>query len=65
MQVLVLLAAQPGVVVSRAELLDRVWSGAFVGDDAVSAAVIKLRRAFDDSARHRESSKRFTSPGTA
>ena len=51
MQVLVLLAAVPGVVVSRAELLDTVWGGAFVGDDAVSAAVIKLRRAFDDSAR--------------
>ncbi len=51
MQVLVLLATRPGVVVSRAELLDRIWGGAFVGDDAVSAAIIKLRRAFDDSAR--------------
>jgi DNA-binding winged helix-turn-helix (wHTH) protein/predicted ATPase len=51
MQVLVLLAAKPGVVVTRAELLDTVWGGAFVGDDAVSAAIIKLRRAFDDSAR--------------
>ena len=51
MQVLTLLAARPGVVVSRAELLDSVWGGAFVGDDAVSAAIIKLRRAFDDNAR--------------
>jgi DNA-binding winged helix-turn-helix (wHTH) protein/predicted ATPase len=51
MQVLVLLAAEPGVVVSRAELLRSVWGGAFVGDDAVSAAIIKLRRAFNDSAR--------------
>jgi DNA-binding winged helix-turn-helix (wHTH) protein/tetratricopeptide (TPR) repeat protein len=51
MAVLAELAAQPGTVVSRAELLDRVWGGAFVGDDAVSAAVIKVRRAFDDKAR--------------
>ena len=51
MQVLVLLAAKPGVVVTRTELLDTVWGGAFVGDDAVSATIIKLRRAFDDSAR--------------
>ena len=51
MKVLELLATQPGVVVSRAELLRAVWGGAFVGDDAVSAAIIKLRRAFEDSAR--------------
>jgi DNA-binding winged helix-turn-helix (wHTH) protein/predicted ATPase len=51
MQVLALLVARSGVVVSRVELLDMIWGGAFVGDDAVSAAVIKLRRAFDDSAR--------------
>jgi DNA-binding winged helix-turn-helix (wHTH) protein len=51
MQVLVLLAAEPGSVVSRSELLHLVWGGAFVGDDAVSSAIIKLRRAFDDSAR--------------
>jgi len=51
MQVLVLLAALPGVVVSRTELLRSVWGGAFVGNDAVSAAIIKLRRAFNDSAR--------------
>ncbi len=50
-QVLALLAARPGVVVSRAQLLDSVWGGAFVGDDAVSATIIKLRRAFDDDAR--------------
>jgi len=37
--------------VSRVELLDSVWGGAFVGDDAVSATIIKLRRAFDDDAR--------------
>ncbi len=51
MQVLVALAAQPGAVISRSELLTNVWGGAFVGDDAVSAAVIKIRRAFEDDAR--------------
>ncbi len=51
MQVLTLLAERPGVVVSRVCLLDTVWGGAFVGDDAVSAAIIKLRRAFGDNAR--------------
>jgi DNA-binding winged helix-turn-helix (wHTH) protein len=51
MQVLILLASHPGAVVSRAELLDQVWGGRFVGDDAVSAAIIKLRRAFEDDAR--------------
>ncbi|MEV6968638.1 AAA family ATPase [Hamadaea sp. NPDC051192] len=51
MQVLAYLAARPGAVVSRAELLDAVWGGAFVGDDALSAAIIKLRKAFGDSAR--------------
>jgi hypothetical protein len=51
MQVLTRLVADPGLVVSRAELLDTIWGGAFVGDDAVSAAVIKLRRAFENSAR--------------
>ena len=51
LQVLDLLVAQPGVVISRAELLRTVWGGAFVGDDAVSAAIIKLRRAFEDDAR--------------
>ncbi len=51
MQVLVVLAGQPGAVVSRSELLATVWGGAFVGDDAVSAAIIKIRRAFEDDAR--------------
>lgn len=51
LQVLALLVAEPGTVISRAELLRTVWSGAFVGDDAVSAAIIKLRRAFEDDAR--------------
>lgn len=51
MQVLVRLAASPGTVVSRTELLDTIWGGAFVGDDALSATIIKLRKAFGDNAR--------------
>ncbi len=51
MQVLECLVERPGEVVTRRELLDRIWVGVIVGDDAVSAAVIKLRRAFGDDAR--------------
>lgn len=51
MQVLAYLAQRPGTVVSREELADNVWSGVVVGDDAVTNAVIKLRRAFGDSSR--------------
>lgn len=45
------LAARPGVVVTRQELEERVWSGSVVGYDALSNAVIKLRRALGDQAR--------------
>ena len=51
MGVLLRLAEQPGTVVSRQDLLTQVWGDTFVTDDAVSAAVIKLRKAFDDDAR--------------
>jgi DNA-binding winged helix-turn-helix (wHTH) protein/tetratricopeptide (TPR) repeat protein len=51
MTLLLRLADEPGRVVSRSELLADVWGDAYVGDDAVSAAVIKLRKAFGDDAR--------------
>ncbi len=51
MEVLVLLAARAGEVVSREELLAAVWAGSVVGDDALTQAVIKLRRALGDDAR--------------
>jgi DNA-binding winged helix-turn-helix (wHTH) protein/TolB-like protein/Tfp pilus assembly protein PilF len=51
MDVLVLLAARGGQVVSREELLAAAWPGVVVGDEALSQVVAKLRRAFGDDAR--------------
>lgn len=44
MQVLVVLAAHAGEVVSRQALLEQVWPGVIVGDDAVSRCIYQLRR---------------------
>ena len=52
MQLLQTLAGRPGEVFSRQELLERVWRGTVVGDDALTAAVIKIRKAFSDDARN-------------
>jgi DNA-binding winged helix-turn-helix (wHTH) protein/TolB-like protein/Tfp pilus assembly protein PilF len=51
MQVLLILAGRPGGVVSREELLSQVWPGVVVGDEALTQAVIKLRRALNDNPR--------------
>jgi transcriptional activator of cad operon len=51
MEVLVFLADRAGHVVSREELLSALWPGAVVGDDALSQAVIKLRKALRDPAK--------------
>jgi len=51
MELLVALANRPGEVVSREELLSTVWPGVVVGDEALSQAVTKLRRALGDDAR--------------
>lgn len=51
MAVLEYLADKPGIVVSRQELELAVWSGTVVGYDAISNAIIKLRKAFGDKAR--------------
>ncbi len=51
MAVLVHLAAEPGRVVSRTELLDEVWADAVVGEEILTRAVSELRRIFGDSAR--------------
>src|SRR5215470_2859177 len=48
MHVLVTLAERPGEVVTREELMSRVWSGVFVTDDVLHRAVRELRRLFDD-----------------
>ncbi len=51
MDVLMLLAGRAGSVVTRTELMTQVWGDTFVSDDAVSATIIKLRKAFGDDAR--------------
>jgi TolB-like protein/DNA-binding winged helix-turn-helix (wHTH) protein len=51
MEVLVYLASRPGDVVTREELERDVWRGALVGYDAVTATVIKLRKALQDNAK--------------
>jgi TolB-like protein/DNA-binding winged helix-turn-helix (wHTH) protein len=51
MEVLVYLASRPAEVVTREELERDVWRGALVGYDAVTATIIKLRKALQDSAR--------------
>lgn len=51
-EVLVYLAHHPGQVVSRQELEAAVWAGRVVSYDAVTNAVIKLRKAFGDDARN-------------
>jgi TolB-like protein/DNA-binding winged helix-turn-helix (wHTH) protein len=50
-EVLVQLAHRRGQVVGRAELLGAVWPGVVVGDDALTQAIIKLRKALGDDAR--------------
>jgi len=50
-ELLIHLAGHPGEVVGREALLTAVWPGVIVGDDALTQAIIKLRRAFGDDAR--------------
>ncbi|MCX8113591.1 MAG: winged helix-turn-helix domain-containing protein [Burkholderiaceae bacterium] len=50
-ELLVYLAERPGQVVSREELFAAVWPGVVVTDDALTHAVIKLRKALGDTAR--------------
>ena len=51
MAVLVCLAQHSGKVVSRETLEATVWAGMVVGYDAISASVIKLRKALQDNSR--------------
>jgi adenylate cyclase len=52
MGLLVCLARRPGRVLSREELEEAVWAGTVVGYDALTSAIIKLRKAFGDDSRH-------------
>lgn len=51
MDLLMVLARQPGAVVTRAHLLATLWPGMVVGDDTLARAVSKLRQALGDDAR--------------
>ncbi|MEM8930915.1 MAG: winged helix-turn-helix domain-containing protein, partial [Acidobacteriota bacterium] len=51
LRVLRCLLERPGTVVTKRELLDHVWSGSFVTDDVLTAAISRLRRAFGDASR--------------
>ncbi len=51
MQVLVLLAAHPGEVLSKDRLLNAAWSGVFVGEDVLTRSISEIRRVFEDDAR--------------
>lgn len=48
MQVLVCLAEHPSEVVTRTELLDRVWPDTVVGEAVLTRAISALRKTFDD-----------------
>ena len=48
MDVLVYLAARPGEVIAKDELLAHVWNGEFVSDSALTRVVTDLRQAFGD-----------------
>ena len=52
MGVLLCLARRPGQVVTREQLEGDVWRGMVVGYDALSNAIAKLRKAFDDDPQH-------------
>jgi len=51
MDVLVCLAARPGEVVSRDELMETVWSGVVVGEESLTRAISDLRRKLGDDPR--------------
>lgn len=50
-EVLACLASRPGEVLTREELLERIWPGVVVGDDVLTQAIIKLRKALGDDSR--------------
>ena len=51
MEVLVCLAQHAGEPVPKEELLQTIWPGTFVTDDAVKRCIVELRRVFEDDAR--------------
>ncbi len=51
MAVLLMLAERPGELVTKEEIFERVWEGAFTTDEALATVVYELRKALDDEAR--------------
>ncbi len=51
LNLLVFLVENPGRLVSRRELIDAVWSGAFVTDHVLNRAIGQLRRQLEDDAK--------------
>jgi DNA-binding winged helix-turn-helix (wHTH) protein len=51
MQVLGLLAKNPGVVISRSEFMEKVWPDVIVGEEVLTQAIAELRRQLDDDPR--------------
>ena len=49
MQVLCVLAGEPGRVLTRAELIDRVWGTEFGADESLTRAISHLRKALGDT----------------
>lgn len=52
MDLLVYFAQRPGQVLAREDLEQAIWDGTVVGYDALTSAVIKLRKALDDHSRN-------------
>jgi TolB-like protein/class 3 adenylate cyclase len=52
MDLLLYMSRRPGEALTREEILEGVWKDVVVGYDALTGAVIKLRKAFDDDARN-------------
>jgi pimeloyl-ACP methyl ester carboxylesterase/DNA-binding winged helix-turn-helix (wHTH) protein/class 3 adenylate cyclase len=51
LSVLEYLAARPGRLVKKAELLDALWPDVFVADGALKACILEIRRALGDDAQ--------------
>jgi len=51
-QLLSCLVANAGTAVNRETLMEEVWPGMIVGDEALSNAINKLRKAFGDDRQH-------------
>ena len=52
MEVLALMASQPGETVTKDQFMAEVWTGTIVTDDVLARCISELRKALDDSARN-------------